>query len=173
MQKTHEKTNKLKETSHSLSNFCGKTLKKPSFCLQFSLCKPKPEDLFENCEQEPQRSSIDRGNSLIPRHYSSFLNEYREKTQEKSDKKLKETSDFSIKTEELRDNFGLFLLKHNQRLILARIRENSLRVREKNKGKLLGFEPQILSFVAKTLKKHCTMLLDLAGDALALLAVFY
>ena len=192
------------ETFHSTCNFNLKKPKRKPFCLNFSLCKSEDINNLDLYEPDVRKSSYDRQETIIGQHYSSFIN--RNSTDSIKDH---EPSIKNIKTNTISNNIGLasiqekkqenslkkdlFLLKNNQRVIIAKVVVKNFRL---NKGfsvksyqktqmspekteisyidqRNLLIQQEILKNLALKLQKTCQIVLNLTpSDGVSLYSVY-
>ena len=209
-----------KETlNSSINTIPKKTMKKP-FCFSFIFCKSGDDvNNIDNLVPEIKKiRSFEHEDPQIPRHYSSFLNKmdtFRE-NKDKMQENYSKNSNYPIKNDEIQESFrrtdinlqkndenlinhgnplkkDLFLLKNNQRVIIAKIAVKNFKLKKNyscesslNQAAKLNEKPEsllkplnnqiihqeIMKNLALRLKKTCKIVLfPNPPDSISLISV--
>ena len=175
-------------TFASSFRFFSKPSSRKPFCLNFSLCHNDDVNNIDLFEPERKKSSQE---TIIAQHYSSFMkksdsfSENIEKIKSTSEKKLEIILE---KKKNLKKE--LYLLKNNQRLIIAKIVVKNFNLKNKSLIKTMDkitkisyetssktslFHQEIVKNLAKKIKKNSmNLIIDLSpNDNVSLAAVLY
>lgn len=208
-----QENNKKATNTATFNSSCNLSSKKKSrypFCFNFSLCKSSDVNNVDLFEPDQGRNSFDRSDTLFARHYSNMLTKnlsFSDKEQSNSNsltKTLNSKEETNVKslnkiTEEIEQsqrnicNKSLFLLKNNQRVIIAKIKAKNIHLKynkhsstiEKsnmtsfkshyafhNSQKNILIDQQILKILCTKLKNKCDLILNLTPfDGASLLIV--
>ena len=168
-----------KTTFSSSFQFFSKAASRKPFCLNFSLCRSDDVNNVDLFEPERKKSTHD---TIIARHYSTLVNKPGNLIE--SSEKLKESKLEPIKENRKNLKKELFLLKNNQRLIIAKIvvKTFSLKKRKFDKMTKISYEipaktgivqQEIVKNLARKFRKNSmNLIVNLSpGDNVSLSAV--